>query len=214
MNLPISQRFSRFSDHVRRTIRLNPDGLFLLIVLGALIALEVFGYSATLFALEDILGGHGAESFSWPIILSCAFCVMDAVGVAKLLSTQKPEDKDSGRWYLFGAWAAAAGMNAVLTWWGISAKVYSQPVPAVMLIDPMIYVAVVPVLVSVMVWIIRMLMIGLLVNALQSQPKKISKKNTTAAANKLGFKPSQQPIPTGYHPIPEHARLDENGFPM
>jgi hypothetical protein len=103
-------------------------------------------------------------------------------------------------------------MNAGLTWWGISMVVYNQPVDSMLILDPMTYVTLVPVVVAVMVWIIRILIIGTLVSSLSkalhaSQPQKAPAKQQT-----FGFRPGAQPAPAGYRPVPTQARAQQDGF--
>jgi hypothetical protein len=53
-------------------------------------------------------------------------------------------------------------MNAILTWWGISMAIVNHSVQSASIIDPKIISSVVPVFVAIMVWVIRILIIGTL----------------------------------------------------
>jgi hypothetical protein len=119
------------------------------------ISFELFNFSTTDFALRDILGNQGSGMLAWSMILSLAFCGMDIAGIAKILASPKGDTGNTSSWYLLGAWVLAAAIIASLTWWGISVAIYNQPAYAVMIIDRMAYVTVVPFLVVVMVWVIR-----------------------------------------------------------
>src|SRR5262249_3339331 len=63
-------------------------------------------------------------------------------------------------WYLFGAWLLAASFNALLTWWGVSVAILHHTAEGSVLVGPLTLARVVPVLVAVMVWMIRVLIIG------------------------------------------------------
>ncbi len=51
-------------------------------------------------------------------------------------------------------------MNAVLTWWGISMAIATHTIQSASVIDPEILYTVVPIFVAIMVWVIRILIIG------------------------------------------------------
>ncbi|HRQ22780.1 MAG TPA: hypothetical protein PLF42_05040, partial [Anaerolineales bacterium] len=63
-------------------------------------------------------------------------------------------------YYLFGAWLLAAGFNAMLTWWGVSIAIQNHNVQGGALLGDATMTRVVPIVVAVMVWLIRVLIIG------------------------------------------------------
>ncbi|MBI4770647.1 MAG: hypothetical protein HY784_09645, partial [Chloroflexi bacterium] len=63
-------------------------------------------------------------------------------------------------WYLLGAWLLAATMNAVLTWWGVSLALMAHPGLGNEILSREQLLSVVPVFVAVLVWLIRILLIG------------------------------------------------------
>jgi hypothetical protein len=208
MNLPTTQKLSRFSSSLFQNLRIRTSSVFLAMIIAALIAFEVFNFSSTDFALRNILGSQTGGNLSWATILALAFCGMDFAGIARLLGAEEDQDRHSG-WYLLGAWVLAAAMNAGLTWWGISISVYNQPVDYALIINPMTFVTVVPVLVAVMVWVIRILIIGSLVTSLN---QTINEKTSARPQNKnnaFGFKPNHTAAPIGYKPIPYSARAQK-----
>jgi len=71
-------------------------------------------------------------------------------------------DEPAEVWYLFGAWMLAATMNAMLTWWGVSLAILNHQTLGNTVLDRQILVRVVPVFVAIMVWLIRVLIIGTL----------------------------------------------------
>jgi hypothetical protein len=140
----------------------NQNWLFVAIILTALIAFEMFNYSTTDYALSDLLGNLKFIGIPWATILAIAFCGIDFAGVARLFTPQQGADEPKEVWYLFGAWLLAATMNAILTWWGISMAILSHNVQSTSIMDPTTLTKVIPVFVAIMVWLIRILIIGTL----------------------------------------------------
>jgi hypothetical protein len=162
--LPTHQRQNQNANVILANIK--PGILFVAIILGALIAFEVFNYSTTDHALNDMLGDLTFIGIPWSTILAVAFCGIDFAGIARLFTPEQGLDEPKEVWYLFGAWLLAATMNAILTWWGVSMAVASHPVQSSSVVDPATITSVVPVFVAVMVWVIRILIIGTLSTAL------------------------------------------------
>jgi hypothetical protein len=74
---------------------------------------------------------------------------------------EKGRDEPAEVWYLFGAWLLAATMNAILTWWGVAVAVRTHiPQASGLVFSQQTLLKVIPVFVAVMVWIIRVLIIG------------------------------------------------------
>jgi len=140
--------------HLRRGLA------FGLIIISALLAFEIFNYSTTEFALGDLLGELDFLGVSWATILAVAFCGIDFAGIARLFTPEEGADEPGEVWYLFGAWLLAATMNAMLTWWGISIALLSHDTLGNVVIDRQMLLRVVPIFVAVMVWLIRVLIIG------------------------------------------------------
>jgi hypothetical protein len=131
------------------------------ILVGALLAFEIFNYSTTDFALTDLLGDQlKFAGIRWATILSIAFCGIDFAGIARLFTPEQGRDEPAEVWYLFGAWLLAAAMNAGLTWWGVSLAVMSHRVVGSSLVSQATMSKAIPVFVAVMVWLIRVLIIG------------------------------------------------------
>lgn len=130
------------------------------IIIGALLAFEVFNYSTTDFALTDMLGDLKFAGLRWATILSIAFCGIDFAGIARLFTPEQGRDEPAEVWYLFGAWLLAAAMNATLTWWGVSVAIVNHQSMGSAVIGTGTLTRVVPVFVAVMVWLIRVLIIG------------------------------------------------------
>jgi hypothetical protein len=138
----------------------NQNWLFVGIILAALIAFEMFNYSTTDYALSDLLGNLKFIGIPWATILAIAFCGIDFAGVARLFTPQQGADEPKEVWYLFGAWLLAATMNAILTWWGISMAILTHSVASTSIMNPETLTKIIPVFVAIMVWLIRILIIG------------------------------------------------------
>lgn len=129
-------------------------------IIGALMAFEVFNFSTTDFALRDVLGDLKFIGLPWATILSVAFCGIDFAGIARIFTPEQGSDEPAEVWYLFGAWVLAAAMNAMLTWWGVSVAIVGHQSQGAAVVGTEIVQKVVPIFVAVMVWVIRILIIG------------------------------------------------------
>lgn len=141
-------------------IRMPRTSLFGLIMIGALIAFEVFNYGTTEFALTDLLGGLRFAGLRWSTILALAFCSMDFAGIARLFSPDQGDSRSGELWYLLGAWLLAATMNAVLTWWAVSLALIGHTGLGNEILGREALLSSVPVFVALLIWLIRILMIG------------------------------------------------------
>lgn len=153
--------FGQFSfSEVSHRIRIRRSLAFGLILLAALIAFEVFNYSTTEFALSDLLGDLTFAGVRWATILAIAFCGIDFAGIARLFTPNDAVESPNEVWYLFGAWLLAATMNAMLTWWGVSIAILEQQSLGNAVVERQTLLRVVPIFVAVLVWLIRVLIIG------------------------------------------------------
>lgn len=134
--------------------------IFGYMIFGALIAFELFNFSTTRFALEDVLGDLSFLWMEWATILAIAFCGIDFAGIARIFTPEQGRDEPAEVWYLFGAWLLAAGMNAMLTWWGVSVAIETRQAAGTSALTSPAMMKIIPVFVAVMVWVIRVLIIG------------------------------------------------------
>ena len=151
------------STSVNRVIRTHMPSrglLFGILILGALVAFEIFNYTTTDFALTDLLGDLRFAGLRWATILAIAFCGIDFAGLARLFTPERGSGEPKEVWYLFGAWLLAATMNAILTWWGVAIAVLSHESLGGTVLSRETMLKVVPVFVAIMVWVIRVLIIG------------------------------------------------------
>jgi hypothetical protein len=209
--------------------------LFGLILFGALIAFEVFNFSTTEFALQDVLGTQLTfMGIGWAVVLAIAFCGIDFAGIARLFTPEQERTEPVEVWYLFGAWLLAAVMNATLTWWGVSVAIRNHQAMGAAVVGQDTLLKIVPIFVAVMVWVIRVLIIGTFAIAgervftmadkrsglgnFQSRPRPASTTMTRPPASTPAPRPmpamiSARPLPRSgsIAPKPVSARRPEPG---
>lgn len=220
----------QFLGFLKRT-GLQRGNLFGGMLVVALLFFEVFNYSTTDFALRDLLGDLRFAGIRWATILSIAFCGIDFAGVARLFTPEQGRDEPAEVWYLFGAWLLAAAMNATLTWWGVSVAVINHQAAGSAIIGQTVLTKSVPVFVAIMVWLIRVLIIGTIsiagerifsmADARPGYYRPAQAERPAASVNPVrpapkttpsyaGNRPSIRPEPT-YHPVGMSAQgRDEN----
>jgi hypothetical protein len=171
------------------------------IILCALMAFEVFNYSSTLFALQDILGNLTFGPVQWATILAFAFCAMDFAGIARIFTPETGRDEPAEVWYLFGAWFLAAAFNASLTWWGVSIAILQHNALGGVLVGQQAMTKVVPIFVAAMVLLIRVL----LINTFSIAGERMFSSSDERSSQ---FKPSyssqtyRTPVPNASYPRP------------
>lgn len=210
----------RFVRSLTRGRGLDRGTAWGLMILGALLAFEIFNFSTTQFALHDVLGDLTFGGLRWATILAVAFCGIDFAGIARLFTPQQGRDEPTEIWYLFGAWLLAAGFNAALTWWGVSVAIVDhRSAAADAVVSSQTLMNVVPVFVAVMVWLIRVLIIGTFSVAGdklfstgdgRAQIERAFRPSTTrgAGAQAASFRSassSVRPVTTAYRPAPKPA---------
>ncbi|MBK9778611.1 MAG: hypothetical protein IPP55_00940 [Anaerolineales bacterium] len=130
-------------------------------ILGALLAFEVFNFSTTQFALHDMLGDLTFAGMRWSTVLAIAFCGIDFAGIARIFTPEQGRDEPAEVYYLFGAWLLAAGFNATLTWWGVSVAIAQNGnIQGTAAMSTETITKIVPIFVAGMVWLVRLLIIG------------------------------------------------------
>jgi len=141
--------------------KMNRGATWGMMIIGALLAFEIFNFSTTQFALLDVLGNLTFAGMRWASILAIAFCGIDFAGIARIFTPEQGRDEPVEVWYLFGAWLLAAAMNASLTWWGVSVAIVSHgSASGDAVISGATMTKVVPVFVAAMILLIRVLLIG------------------------------------------------------
>lgn len=145
---------------VLNRISLNRGAVYGAMILSALIAFEIFNYGTTEYAFKDLLGDLSFLGVHWATILALAFCGIDFAGIARLFTPQRARREALEGWYLLAAWFLAATMNAMLTWWAVSLALLNHSQLGNEILDRQALVTSVPVFVAVLVWLMRVLMIG------------------------------------------------------
>ena len=237
MNPALSQPLS--FTHISRKLNYSLGKVFGFLIIGALLAFELFNYSTTDFALNDLLGGLRFATVRWATILAIAFCAIDFAGIARLFTPQQGENGPKEVWYLLGAWLLAACMNAMLTWYGVSLAIINHNSLGESVIGPNTLLTIVPIFVAIMVWVIRVLIIGTFsvagnrlfsqadtVHRSQSVPvmHRVDSTGRTGQAQPVAFRPAGKPspgpsrLPQGrpeptYHPAGMNAYKNPNSQP-
>ena len=183
--------------------------VFGLLIITALVAFEIFNYSTTDFALTDLLGELRFWGVRWATILAIAFCGIDFAGIARLFTPEgKPGDQPEV-WYLFAAWLIAATMNALLTWWGVSIAIVNHETLGSAVIARQTLLKVVPIFVAVMVWLLRVLIIGLFSVAGERYFGQDQLHLQFAAPSRKA-----PPAGKGHRPAPKPSRRDPSYQPL
>jgi hypothetical protein len=197
-----------------RGTAIRRGALFGGIILAALIAFEIFNYSTTNFALRDILGDLNFAGMRWSTILAIAFCGIDFAGIARLFTPEKGREEPAEVWYLFGAWLLAAAMNAMLTWWGVSVAILSHTPAGGVLLGQATMTKVVPIFVAVMVWLIRVLIIGTFSVAGENLFSLAEDRRSRSQHNQRPVvEPLRGPAPTFVRPAPKPLAAAPNNRP-
>ena len=224
MNLSIA-RNQKFNTAISR-FSFRRGLAFGVIIISALLAFELFNYSTTEFALSDLLGDLDFVGISWATILALAFCGIDFAGIARLFTPEDGANEPNEVWYLFGAWLLAATMNAMLTWWGVSIALLNHESLGNAVVDRETLLKVVPLFVAILVWLIRVLIIGTFSVAgdrLFSQDSQYSNNNISSrsqskrtngapiqarkSATRSAYKPMPQPEQSYSRPEPTYHPL-------
>jgi len=194
-------------------VKSRPGLAFGLIIVTALLFFELFNYSTTDYALSDLLGGLEFAGLKWSTILAIAFCGIDFAGIARLFTPEMNNDEPKEVWYLFAAWLLAATMNAILTWWGVSLAIANHAIQSTAVVSSDTLTKIVPIFVAIMVWVIRILIIGTisatgdrLIWGSAKRSAGASRVRSSAAATLTPLVSSSHSSPTPVSPRPISAR--------
>jgi hypothetical protein len=178
--------------------------IFGAILLTALLAFEIFNFSTTSFALRDMLGDLMFLGLRWATVLAVAFCGIDFAGIARIFTPEQGRDEPAEVWYLFGAWLLAASFNAILTWWGVSVAILNHNALGGALVGAGTLTRIVPIFVAVMVWLVRVLIIGTFSLA--------GERLFTSADTRPHYQTQRQPAPVAA-PRPQPAQAPAAAYP-
>lgn len=192
--------------------------LFGVLIITALLSFEVFNYSTTEFALLDLLGDLRFAGIRWATILSIAFCGIDFAGIARLFTPEQGAEEPAEVWYLFGAWILAATMNAALTWWGVSIAILNHASLGNEVIGRAALIRVVPIFVALMVWLIRILIIGTFSVAGDRLFSQSDRRSRSTSARPAASRPVSLPrsLPqvnaATFRPVPKPTQAPQASF--
>ena len=209
-------------------IQVKRGVVFGLLIISALVAFEIFNYSTTDFALTDLLGDLRFWGVRWATILAIAFCGIDFAGIARLFTPEGRVGEQPEVWYLFGAWLIAATMNALLTWWGVSIAIVNHETLGNAVIARQTLLKVVPIFVAVMVWLLRVLIIGLFsvagekyfgqeqlnvqfASPSRKAPVSVRKRAPAMSVSQTGHRPAPKPAARSPRREPSYQPLSTQG---
>lgn len=180
--------------------RFNRGATWGMMIIGALLAFEIFNFSTTQFALLDVLGNLEFAGMRWASILAVAFCGMDFAGIARIFTPEQGADEPKEVYYLFGAWLLAAAFNAMLTWWGISVAIINHSsLSGGAVISNETMTKIVPIFVAAMILLIRVLIIGTFSIAgdrmFTTQNQQQAYNNNPRPVQQQTYRPTQQQQP-------------------
>lgn len=193
------------------------------LIITALAAFEIFNFSTTDFALTDLLGSLSFWGVRWATILAFAFCGIDFAGIARLFTPEGRVGDGTDNWYLFAAWLLAATMNALLTWWGVSIAIVNHETLGNAVIARQTLLKIVPIFVAVMIWLLRVLIIGLFSVAgdryfgedqlkVEFAPRsRVQRAPVTSRKKKSGYRPSPKPSVPPARREPSYQPLSAQG---
>lgn len=158
---PLGDGIRRLWNNLIHNRQFNRGAAWGGMIVAALLAFEVFNFSTTQYALNDMLGDLSFAGMKWATILAIAFCGIDFAGIARIFTPEQGRDEPAEVYYLFGAWILAAGFNATLTWWGVSVAIANNGnIQSTAALSSETLTKVVPIFVAAMVWLVRLLLIG------------------------------------------------------
>ncbi len=158
---PLGGGLSHLWNSIVHNRKFNRGAAWGMMIIGALAAFEVFNFSATRHALQDILGTVTFAGMQWATVLAVAFCGIDFAGIARIFTPEQGRDEPAEVYYLFGAWLLAAAFNAMLIWWSVSVAIANNGgIQGTAAISSQTLNQAVPIFVACMVWLIRVLIIG------------------------------------------------------
>ena len=193
----VSQSLKQSFSRSLISIKSQKGMLYVVTILLALTAFEAFNFGTTDYALTDLLGDLSFFGVRWATLLSIAFCVIDFTGIARLFGSQPEKTEHRSTWFMFGAWFLAATMNAILTWWGVVMAMENHSVLSASIVDASFLGKSIPIFISLMVWVIRVLLIG----SLSRQGEQVAKKTQNSGPEGMSRREYRQAQSRAAHGI-------------
>lgn len=198
-----NQKIMEWIDSLIPASLLSNATLVGIMIVGALVAFELFNFSTTEYALTDLLGQLQFAGIKWATILALAFCGIDFAGIARLFTPDRKSQEPVEVWYLLGAWFLGATMNALLTWWSVSLALINHAGLGNEIIGREALIRGVPVFVAILVWLIRVLMIGTLSLTGSRIFRQVTQRSSGGQRSFASSSERSQRRPT---PLPQAAR--------
>ena len=203
--------------------RFNRGAAWGMMIIGALLAFEIFNFSTTQFALRDVLGDLTFAGMRWATILAVAFCGIDFAGIARIFTPEQGADEPKEVYYLFGAWFLAAAFNAILTWWGVSVAIVSHAsASGGAVVSAATMTKIVPIFVAAMILLVRVMIIGTFSLAgdrlfTTADRRSYSSYNTPRPSQEPTYRPIQsqpmiRPASTLNRPVQQNAQGSTSTF--
>ncbi|MBI3165710.1 MAG: hypothetical protein IPG44_09380 [Anaerolineales bacterium] len=209
-NNPLGDGMKRLWNNLIHNRQFNRGAAWGMMILGALLAFEVFNFSTTQYALHDMLGDLAFAGMKWSTILAIAFCGIDFAGIARIFTPEQGRDEPAEVWYLFGAWILAAGFNATLTWWGVSVAIANNGnIQGTAAMSSEFITKAVPVFVAFMVWVVRLLIIGTFSLAGERLFTTAQTNDYRSSYNQPRPQPQQQPRPVYQSQAPRPTQYNQ-----
>ena len=199
----VSQSVKKPLSNLYSLVKTRKEIGYVILFSLALIGFEAFNYSTTDFALSDLLGDLRFLDFSWASLLAIAFCGIDFAGIARLLAPQSDHHDHRSTWFMFGAWILAATMNAILTWWGVVLAIGSHPVVSAGMVNERFVLRTVPVFIALMVWVIRIMIVG----SLSKKADRLTEPAVKPGAQTLSRRELRQAQSRAAHPAPSNCSV-------
>jgi hypothetical protein len=166
-------------------IHQNRSVVLLSLSLSVFVSFEIFNFSVSFFALNNLPGGINDWGIRWAVILAIVFCIIDFGGIALYNLKERAGRKSRLPGWLFGIWMAGASLNTLLIWWGLSIAIAIQPVGKARMVDTQILAILIPVSMAVLAGLIRILFTGTLAASLAGTNMLAGRQQTSVSRAQL-----------------------------
>lgn len=145
--------------------RVAKEWIFGGIIVFGLGAFDIFNFATTQDALRSFLGDAKLLIVPIATALAIAFCAVDLGGLASIFTKEKGLGEPWYVWMLGAGWLVASMANAFLTYWAVLMGMTSAPALTNPKFSAEAVLNVVPVMLAITVWLIRLLIIGSMIVA-------------------------------------------------
>jgi len=178
MNLSLTHN-DQLLDYHPVTVNTSRNTATTLSMLTSIVAFEIFNYATTVLAIKSLLGGFAVMGFNLAAWLAVAVCCLDVTGIIYLFILLPSPARTKSNRRLFRAWLAVTGLNAWLSWLGISQAIAIRQAETGLGVDADILTHTLPIFIVCLVWLVRILLIGSFTNPRTIIDVTVSKKDDT-----------------------------------